>query len=56
MDAEQFERLLQVIADQTSAVRKLAETNAALIQALADGQELEEVRGVEVYLDEPTLG
>lgn len=51
MNDEQFAQLMQAIGRQTDAINRLADMNAALIQALADEQSDDEDREPTTYLD-----
>ena len=51
MSDEQFSQLMQAIGQQTEAINRLADNNAALIQALADEQPDDEDREPNTYLD-----
>lgn len=51
MTDEQFAELMQAIQHQTDAINRLADTNSALIQALAEAEGLDEDQEPTIYLD-----
>lgn len=52
MNEEQTAELIEAIRQQTDAINRLASSNAALVQAMAEAEGLdEEERGPETYLD-----
>ncbi|WP_372966720.1 hypothetical protein [Marinobacter sp.] len=54
MDTEQFNQLIAALQQQTDAINRLADSNAALIMAMADAEGLDsEETKPEQYLDTP---
>ena len=52
MNEQQLAELIEAIRQQTDAINRLANSNAALVQAMAEAEGLdEEERGPETYLD-----
>lgn len=56
MNEEQAAELIEAIRQQTDAINRLASSNAALVQAMAEAEGLDEdERGPDTYLDGSTL-
>lgn len=56
MNEQKLDELIQAIRQQTAAIQQLVESNAALIQAMAEAEGMdEEDRGPTTYLDGSTL-
>lgn len=51
MNDEQFAQLIEAIKANTDAITQLAQSNAALIQAMAEAEGLDEGEEPSVYLD-----
>lgn len=51
MTDEQFAQLMQAMQEQTDAINRLANSNAALIQAMAEAEGLDEDQEPTTYLD-----
>lgn len=56
MNEEQTAELIEAIRQQTDAINRLASSNAALVQAMAEAEEMDgEDREQATYLDGRTL-
>ncbi|KAE8545360.1 hypothetical protein [Marinobacter nauticus] len=56
MNEQQLAELIEAIRQQTDAINRLASSNAALVQAMAEAEGFdEEGDGPHTYLDESTL-
>lgn len=56
MSDEQFSQLMQAMREQTEAINRMADTQAALVQAMAEAEGLDdEEQEPATYLDGSTL-
>ena len=51
MSDEQFSQLMQAMREQTDAINRMADTQAALVQAMAEAEGLDEDQEPTTYLD-----
>lgn len=56
MSDEQFSQLMQAMREQTDAINRMADTQAALVQAMAEAEGLDDAdQELATYLDGSTL-